>query len=952
MTQQDEFYSSVENAEAWMQAIQERLRVNDNTNGPLSALEARLRETEKICALEPEGNLKMDLILSKATAALCNISEEKKHEILSKLKDIKNLWEETTLYITHCHSRIEWVWLLWSEYLKDQDEFYTWIYNMRMTLATDIELQHGLKEKQWQLSCAQILLNDVLNQSVVLERLLEEADCLFVRIGDPSVDENVQKKMRVEYEGIREEAQSKVKLLEKITKEHEQYNANVNCFQSWLNGVTERFNCCLGETTKFSAENKLKELKEIAKNIRRGGKKLKHLENQCAEVIQNTSPLGAERMRDELEELRKALKKLKLLNSEEENKFLKIQQSEDAYKSQASQLEAVVQELKEDLQRLEKYLDSEEGEKTEEEFVNLWRICNAKRAALATEMSKVEKLKAQLKELLQFSQDVQPHIESVVSAMQLYQSIRGKMSKMTAHTEIQLRRLFQDPLQCFEQWKPSVQMFLETPEPVLAHIEAALKESSLFKEKLMTLQLKNDLLNNILGDEEAKSLLQQVAEASKEREILHKSLLQTKSKLENLISQHQDFNAHFAPLQKKLSAIKAKLDLEKEPQPDLLGRKTQLQRLQMIQDELAELVIHKEEVEKLGQSNTTHRHEMNQLSSDCHALKSSLEMMIQQSEEHVQKHWAFNDRLCDLQQWITVTTKQIESYQGADGEQNTEGADLERWLAEFPDKDIQLQIVEVYGQLVMENSSPEETAHVQAELDQLKESWRSLKEMATSLHKKWQLSRPVTDKKKIAFVDSSWMSEPAFHHLDVDPNHKQERTGGKKNNFKLMQEFEEWLQGENTKLSNILAVTSSSTEEIKARQSKLEELKSHVPDGLRQFEIIRHLHFFNGNSEDMEDLHYQWILYRSKLTESLNSPVGHYCDEFSLVCIFQKRSGDGCSFLHRVCRAALPLQLLLLLLLLLAFLLSPADETYSCHLSNNFSRSFKLMLRYKRPPPT
>lgn len=78
---------------------------------------------------------------------------------------------------------------------------------MRVTLEPDIELQLGLKEKQWQLSHAQVLLNDVLNQSVLLERLLEEAASLFNRIGDPSVDEDVQKKMRVEYEGIKEEAQ-------------------------------------------------------------------------------------------------------------------------------------------------------------------------------------------------------------------------------------------------------------------------------------------------------------------------------------------------------------------------------------------------------------------------------------------------------------------------------------------------------------------------------------------------------------------------------------------------------------------------------------------------------------------------------------------------------------------------------------------------------------------------
>lgn len=47
--------------------------------------------------------------------------------------------------------------------------------------------------------------------------------------------------------------------------------------------------------------------------------------------------------------------------------------------------------------------------------------------------------------------------------------------------------------------------------------------------------------------------------------------------------------------------------------------------------------------------------------------------MIQQSEDHVQKHWAYNDKLSDLQQWISVTREKIDSYQDADGEQNTEG---------------------------------------------------------------------------------------------------------------------------------------------------------------------------------------------------------------------------------------------------------------------------------------
>ena len=59
------------------------------------------------------------------------------------------------------------------------------------------------------------------------------------------------------------------------------------------------------------------------------------------------------------------------------------------------------------------------------------------------------------------------------------------------------------------------------------------------------------------------------------------------------------------------------------------------------------------------------------------------------------------------------------------------------------------------------------------------------------------------------------------------------------------------------------------------------------------------------------------------------------------------------SFVSRVIRAALPLQLLLLLLLFLACLLPSSEEDYSCTQANNFARSFYPMLRYTNgPPPT
>lgn len=62
--------------------------------------------------------------------------------------------------------------------------------------------------------------------------------------------------------------------------------------------------------------------------------------------------------------------------------------------------------------------------------------------------------------------------------------------------------------------------------------QAALAESSRLKEQLAMLQLKTDLLGSIFGQERAAALLEQVVSSVRDRDLLHNSLLQRKSKLQ------------------------------------------------------------------------------------------------------------------------------------------------------------------------------------------------------------------------------------------------------------------------------------------------------------------------------------------------------------------------------------------------------------------------------------
>uniref|UniRef100_A0A8C3YS49 Spectrin repeat containing nuclear envelope family member 3 n=1 Tax=Catagonus wagneri TaxID=51154 RepID=A0A8C3YS49_9CETA len=975
MTQQPQegFDRSVEDAREWMKAVQERLQINDNTQGPRAALEARLRETEKICQLEPEGRLKVDVVLRAAEALLACCHENQKPGILARLRDVKAQWEETVTYMTHCHSRIEWVWLHWSEYLLARDEFYRWFQKMTVALEPPVELQLGLKEKQWQLSHAQVLLHNVDNQAVLLDRLLEEAASLFSRIGDPSVDEDAQKRMRAEYEAVKAKAQDRVNLLERVTREHEHFRASVDEFQRWLKAVVERVSGCVGRKGQLSNEDRLSQLQDIASDFPRGKETLKRLEEQARRVIQDTSPLGAERITSELEEMWNVLEKLRALGEEEEGRLQGLLRSSGACEQQRRRLEAELAEFRKDLQRLvEEGLEPEAKASTEDELVARWRLYSATRAALAAEEPRVDRLQAQLKELVVFPQDPQPLSDSVVAAIQEYQRLKAKSSRLRNAAGVDLWQRLQRPLQDLQLWRALAQRLLDVttslPDPPSIHtfllqIEAALAESSRLKEQLTILQLKKDLLGGVFGQEKAMALLEQVATSVRDRDLLHNRLLQRKSKLQSSLAQHKDFGATFEPLQKKLSDLRLRIQAENGLQRDLPGKQAQLSRLQGLQEEGLDLGAQVEATRSLTQDNPNHQHKMDQLSADYQALQRSLEDVVDRCQQSVREHCTFSHQLLDLRQWVAVLTQKLEAHQGDTGPWDAQSreAEVEKLLAELPEKEAQLPLIEALGRLVMEKSSPEGAAMVQEELAELAESCRSLRlleESLLSLIRNRQLQRTEVDSgKKMIFTNN--IPKAGFLVTPTDLVSRQHRRAhlhpeGEASHAdfsRLLRTFELWLQVENSKLVRIIAMKAATAKDLRTRETKLQELEDRVPEGQHLFENLLRLGPARGSSDELEDLRYRWMLYKSKLKDSSLLLTGSSPGEPTGFQKTGRRRGLG-ALCRKVCCVALPLQLLMLLLLLLLFLLPVGDENRSCSLANNFARSFTLMLRYDGPPPT
>ncbi|XP_012580113.1 PREDICTED: nesprin-3 [Condylura cristata] len=973
MTQQPQegFDRSVREAQAWMEAVQERLQINDNTQGPRAALEARLRETEKICQLEPEGRVKVDLVLRAAEALLLSCHDLQKPEILAQLKDIKAQWEETVTYMTHCHSRIEWVWLHWSEYLLARDEFCRWFQKMLVLLEPPVELQLGLKEKQWQLSHAQVLLQHVHSQAVLLDRLLEEAGSLFNRTGDPSVDEDAQKRMKAEYHAVKTKAQDRVTLLEQVTREHEHFQAGVDDFQLWLKAVADKVNGCVGRKCSLTAEHRLSALQDMAKDFTRSEDSLKQLEEQAAGVIQNTSPLGAEKITVDLEEMRNMLEKLRGLWKEEQEQLRGLSTSEGARELQVRQLEAELGQFRKDLQKLaEEGLEPTAKAATEDQLVWRW-VSLENRAALAAEEPRVDRLQAQLKELMVFPNDLQLLSDSLVAAIQEYQSMKSKSTRLRSGAEVELWQRLQRPLQDLQLWRALAQRLLDVTASLpdlpsihtfLPQLEAALAESSRLKEQLTMLQLKRDLLDSVFGSERATGLLEQVVSSVRDRDLLHNSLLQRKSKLQSLLAQHKDFGAAFEPLQRKLSDLQIRVQAEDGFQRDLPEKQAQLSRLQGLQEEALDLGTQVEAARPLIQGNLNQQHKMDQLCADCQDLQRTLEDLLEACRQRVWEHCAFSHKLLELRQWMAAVTQKLESFRGDAGPWDAESreAQVQRLLDEFPEKEAQLPLIEAQGRLVMEKSSREGAAAVQMQLGELAEAWRALKlleESLLSLIRNQQLRRTEVDSgKKMVFTNNIPKAGFLIDPRNPIPRHRRrvnllQEEGGNPEDFPLLlRNFEEWLQVENAKLVRIIAMKTATAQDVRTREMKLQDLEARVPEGQQLFENLLHLGPARGASDELEDLRYRWMLYKSKLKDSSllmtqsspGEPTG-----------FQKtrRRGRGSCF-WKVCRVALPLQLLLLLLLLLLFLLPAGREGRSCTLANTFARSFRLMLRYHGPPPT
>uniref|UniRef100_W5MPQ9 Spectrin repeat containing, nuclear envelope family member 3 n=1 Tax=Lepisosteus oculatus TaxID=7918 RepID=W5MPQ9_LEPOC len=978
MTQQewDEFGESLESAQAWMQAIQERLQISDNTQGPRTELEARLRETERIYESQHEGRMKMDRVLVAGEALLQCGDEDTKQETFTKLKEVKDLWEETYTYIIHCHSRIEWVWLHWSEYLKALEEFRQWLAKTNSALECQLELQLGVQEKLWQLDHHRILLSDTENQALLLERLMEEAATLHSRTQDPTVGEEVLKGLKTSYEDIRTRSQERVLLLTKVVEQHQLYQSLAEKFRMWLLSKCEELSC-YNEKTKDGTEEKLKELEELYRSVNREEKTVQEIETLAESVQANTSPQGSRRIAEEVEDLRQSWERLLQSCVHKQERAKVTLQSQAEHMAMASQLRENIAELWNRVLELSRQLEAQDGERSEEQMMVTWRRYMATRMALAEEESSIERLKAQLKGLFRLSQDTKPLSDEVLAVVKEYQSVKSKAFRLSMEMEASLRRVLQDPLRDFSQWSPSVTRTLDASADVadsslisvhLRNIEELLLQSSLLQQQLHLLHSKQDLLSSVFSEEKADSLRLELSEAVKEREHLHSKLLQRKSKLQGLMLRTKDIDDVYGIILQKQADIRVRLAIGDELQPDVQAKTRQHNQLQAIQEDLEDVKTHIEALKSQSSSNPSDKNKISQFLAENKALSIALQDRILASRQNIWEHKNFHENLRSLEKWLMITRQKLESHGNTEEHWSADHhrAETEKVLAEFPEREIELHHLEAQGESVLAKTSPAGRELIWSNLERLKESWKILHTLsmtpsrqdgsASSLRLSYCPSSFQNDSliwsfsnhfgmslggyvltysidaqffritRKVLYlsqftilevqknckiltsatpdcfsrisdllaparrvaperespdgarpIDQKYLSAPSTSNNGREVQYAislevSQETPRNVDFIKLQKKFEEWLQGENHKLTRILSRRGFlSGKELKIRQKGLKDLHSHIAHGQSLFQQLMTSSGSRGVGDaELEELRYRWMLYKSKLKDSRN----------------------------------------------------------------------------------
>ncbi|XP_054546967.1 nesprin-2 isoform X3 [Talpa occidentalis] len=281
----------------WITEIKESLMVLNSSEGKMP-LEERIQKIKEIILLKPEGDAKIQTIMSQA--------EDSKAALVPKtLADIKDQWDSTLHLADTYLSHQEKLLLEGEKYLQSKEDLRLMLTELKKKQEVGFALQHGLQEKTAQLTIYKKFLKKAQDLTSLLEELKSQGNYLLECTKNPNFSEEPWLEIKHLHESLLQQLQDSVQKLENDVQEHHNYQVCITELNTALDNFSKDFHSFSDKPVDQTAvEEKLHMLQELENRLSLQDGTLKKILALAKSIKQNTSSVGQKIIKEDIKSLK------------------------------------------------------------------------------------------------------------------------------------------------------------------------------------------------------------------------------------------------------------------------------------------------------------------------------------------------------------------------------------------------------------------------------------------------------------------------------------------------------------------------------------------------------------------------------------------------------------------------------------------------------------------------
>lgn len=655
----------------WLRVAKERLGKCSEPTGDKESLGSKLSQLTVLHNEISDGQKKLESALDQGDKAV-QVADDMDKEIIEE--ECALLQEDFDTYVESLNKTknlLEIGIVKWTEYEEQYQDALQWLSQTEKLVQSYNKLQDTLEQKRAVLEQFQLHLEQLFDWQSELDRLNMKAQVLLETCADTRVS-NAITQLATKYNTILSLSKEVMRRLELHYQEHQQHSTLYQECQDWIDRTRDKLNGCSDiPNTLSEVNNKLQTVKNIRTSLEQGQNKLRYIHELKERVIMNTEQSGSAKIQEDTENLKQDMEKL--LND--------VNEIRNKLQNRASQLEEVdkiYKQLLDWLQDQETHIQFEEGYLNElsEKKAKLEKL-KAVQKEIGSHNDLIEKLKSKLAE------DQSLNLKEYDAAFKRYDSLTQKVSNSIADLEVQVaeHEQYKNSYNKASDWIKTSQLEIQNCSNLHDELDNIIDKEAKISQITQSLPECDDLVHKTIelsiqvmkttGEEGKDIIRQDIEQLNVDWEGLQFICNETQKNLTKCKEAWKDFNSKYDNMKKWIDKYQQTIDDELK----LENKKPEdLEKCKKILNEINE---HKPQMEELTDACESLlelsavgwvRDKTVQLQTAYTNLLTNAQGLVSKVEKNLSDHTEFLKAKADLEKWLSKISEAVQNCVG-DGDE-------------------------------------------------------------------------------------------------------------------------------------------------------------------------------------------------------------------------------------------------------------------------------------------